>query len=279
VPDNLTEVVELVKTNSTPSFGQLPSIRVEAVGAIFGNTPIICGGYDYGSYYDFADTCISYQDSQWTQSHSMNEERLSAAGVQINSTTFWILGGYHASSDHDSTEFIIEGQNNGVPGPKLPYKLSHMCAVKFSAQEIFVIGGNNRNEVWIYDPQNGFSINQGPSLNVGRYGHSCSTLRDGEKTLIVAAGGILNGGELGSVEIYDPTDNTWHSGPSLPYDLYYGAMAESPDGRGVLLFGGRSDENYYEHRILEMRAGANSWNILDVTLENGRSYHAVIPLQ
>ena len=68
-------------------------------------------------------------------------------------------------------------------------------------------------------------------------------------------------------------------GPSLPYDLYYGAMAESPDGRGVLLFGGRSDENYYEDRILEMRAGANSWNILDVTLENGRSYHAVIPLQ
>ena len=66
VPDNLTEVVELVKTNSTPSFGQLPSIRVEAVGAIFGNTPIICGGYDYGSYYDFADTCISYQDSQCT---------------------------------------------------------------------------------------------------------------------------------------------------------------------------------------------------------------------
>ena len=133
-------VVELVKTNSTPSFGQLPSIRVEAVGAIFGNTPIICGGYDYGSYYDFADTCISYQDSQWTQSHSMNEERLSAAGVQINSTTFWILGG-DSGSLLDSTEFIIEGQTNGVLGPKLPYKLDRMCAVKLSDQEIFVIGG------------------------------------------------------------------------------------------------------------------------------------------
>ena len=55
-------------------------------------------------------------------------------------------------------------------------------------------------------------------------------------------------------------------------------MAESPDGRGVLLFGGASSENSNEDRILELRAGANSWNILDITLKNGRVYHAVIPL-
>ena len=40
----LTEVVELVKTNSTPSFGNLPSQRYVAVGAMFGNAPILCGG-------------------------------------------------------------------------------------------------------------------------------------------------------------------------------------------------------------------------------------------
>ena len=55
-------------------------------------------------------------------------------------------------------------------------------------------------------------------------------------------------------------------------------MAESPDGRGVLLFGGVSTENGYEKRILELRAGADSWNILNVTLENARWYHVVIPL-
>ena len=55
-------------------------------------------------------------------------------------------------------------------------------------------------------------------------------------------------------------------------------MAESPDGRGVLLFGGLSNENAYEDRILELRAGANSWNILNITLENGRFGHVVIPL-
>ena len=54
-------------------------------------------------------------------------------------------------------------------------------------------------------------------------------------------------------------------------------MAESPDGRGVILFGGISTENSYEKRILELRAGANSWNILDITLENGRKSHIAIP--
>ena len=66
------------------------------------------------------------------------------------------------------------------------------------------------------------------------------------------------------------------TGPSLPYGLYYSAMAESPDGRGVILFGGYSND--IEKRILELRAGADSWNFLNVTLENARYKHVVIPL-
>ena len=70
------------------------------------------------------------------------------------------------------------------------------------------------------------------------------------------------------------------TGPSLPYGLYDSAMAESPDGRGVILFGGDGTENYYEYenRILELRAGADSWNVLNVSLQNGRKFHVVIPL-
>ena len=68
------------------------------------------------------------------------------------------------------------------------------------------------------------------------------------------------------------------TGPSLPYGLRYSAMAELPDKRGVLLFGGVSTKNPYEKRILELRAGADSWNILNITLENARVNHVVIPL-
>ena len=68
------------------------------------------------------------------------------------------------------------------------------------------------------------------------------------------------------------------TGPSLPYGLEKSAMAESPDGRGVLLFGGLCTDYRKEKRILELRAGANSWNFLNVTLENARYSHAVILL-
>ena len=56
-------------------------------------------------------------------------------------------------------------------------------------------------------------------------------------------------------------------------------MAKSPDGRGVILFGGLRDENSHEKRILELPAGDNSWKILDKTFAEGRSQHVVIPLQ
>ena len=214
-----TEVVELVKTVSAPSFGQLPQCPLcyyGVVGTLFGNAPLLCGGHNiYSNMY--LDTCISYhQGSEWSQSQSMVQARGYAAGVKLNSTTFWILGGQDGSIRNgylNTTEFIIRGQTNGVLGPYLPYGMGDMCAVKFSEKEIFVIGGfPGRKEVWIYDPQNGFARTQGPSMISRRTYHSCSTMKDGRKTVIIAAGGYNGGQYLDTVEIYDPTDNAWHSG-------------------------------------------------------------------
>ena len=69
------------------------------------------------------------------------------------------------------------------------------------------------------------------------------------------------------------------TGPALPYGLTDSAMAKFSDGRGVLLFGGYSMENTFENRILELCAGADSWNVLNITLEVRRNEHIVIPLQ
>ena len=55
-------------------------------------------------------------------------------------------------------------------------------------------------------------------------------------------------------------------------------MAESPDGRGVLIFGGAAAAPGIQKNILELRAGADSWNILDVSMQSGRKDHVVIPL-
>ena len=70
------------------------------------------------------------ENSKWSHGHSMIKRRESSAGVQINSTTFWILGGRYENTStfvyHDTTEFINVGQVNGLPGPQLPYEMGSM---------------------------------------------------------------------------------------------------------------------------------------------------------
>ena len=68
-------------------------------------------------------------------------------------------------------------------------------------------------------------------------------------------------------------------GPSLPYKLYSSAMATSPDGGGVILFGGwNDDKGTKEDTLLELRFGADNWTILPQKLKRPRNLHLVIPI-
>ena len=69
------------------------------------------------------------------------------------------------------------------------------------------------------------------------------------------------------------------AGPELPYRLLYSAMATSPDGGGVILFGGyNSDKNEEEDTILELRFDADEWTELPQKLNQTRYGHVVIPI-
>ena len=69
------------------------------------------------------------------------------------------------------------------------------------------------------------------------------------------------------------------AGPSLPYKLLYSAMATSPDGGGVILFGGYNDDKSgSEDKILELKFDANEWTVLPQKLNQPRFSHVVIPI-
>ena len=69
------------------------------------------------------------------------------------------------------------------------------------------------------------------------------------------------------------------AGPNLPYKLYDSAMATSPDGGGVILFGGwNGDKGAAEDTLLELRFGADNWTILPQKLKQPRMSHVVIPI-
>ena len=68
------------------------------------------------------------------------------------------------------------------------------------------------------------------------------------------------------------------AGPNLPYKLYDSAMATSPDGGGVILFGGRNvDKHAKEDTILELRYDSDKWTTLPQKLKQPRWQHVVIP--
>ena len=60
-------------------------------------------------------------------------------------------------------------------------------------------------------------------------------------------------------------------------------MATSPDGNGVILFGGRDDGRYsVTASIFELRSDGKGWvgpwTTLTAKLQYPRSYHVVIPI-
>ena len=69
------------------------------------------------------------------------------------------------------------------------------------------------------------------------------------------------------------------AGPSLPYKLSRSAMATSPDGGGVILFGGyNGDKDVQEDTLLELRFGSDRWITLPQKLSQPRQKHVVIPI-
>ena len=73
-----------------------------------------------------------------------------------------------------------------------------------------------------------------------------------------------------------PISNFHTTGPTLPLTyLYDSVMTESPDG-GVLIFGGQNGD--VPDKILKLKAGANSWEILNKTMKNPHHQHTVIPI-
>ena len=75
------------------------------------------------------------------------------------------------------------------------------------------------------------------------------------------------------------------TGPGLPYPIIGGSMASSPDGNGVILFGGyrlAAPEGRYIDSILELRSDgqgwARNWKTHTIKLQNARGYHVVIPV-
>ena len=73
------------------------------------------------------------------------------------------------------------------------------------------------------------------------------------------------------------------TGPSLPYGIGASSLATSPDGNGVILFGGLGGQTIdFLDSILELRSDGQgwvgSWTTLTAKLQTPRYSHVVTPV-
>ena len=128
------------------------------------------------------------------------------------------MGGDNGNQFLDTTEFIQLNETYGIPGPKLPYGIRNMCAVKVSEDKIFVMGGeigskSNANDfVWIFNPQDEFTYTEGPKLPYAKFLPQCGLMKDETHSYIVVAGGKGSAGADQSVEIFNLTTLEWTTG-------------------------------------------------------------------
>ena len=209
---------------------------------ILQNQLLICGGYDKNrrdkSYYSKDCSVVL---PKYKKLFEMLKPRDAASIVEISQDSLWITGGYVLNPGFNpfnpmtatnysiivekSTE-IISLNRPPIEGKSLPFAICNHSMVAVDQNSIYIIGGNLDGDIsrdcWIIDPTNNFDLKPGPSLQVGRIGHSSSKIKINRKIYLVVAGGYgqNNGrsGSLDSVELLDTTSphQGWISGNYKP---------------------------------------------------------------
>ena len=98
------------------------------------------------------------------------------------------------------------------------------------------VAGTATSSVEIYDPTKQ-TFSAGPSLSIGRAGHTATVLPDG-RVLVIGGYGQLGSRSTSSVEIYDPATNQWSTAAPMTYGRSGHAAVLLADGRVMVIGGG-----------------------------------------
>ena len=197
---------------SCADLADFPVSNGGAVGANLHGTPIVCGGYSSGTYYQ---TCYKLTNGGWQEFASMNEKRYTAAGIMFKNK-FHVFGGYDASSRLQTSE-IISIDGSVEYGPELPEAVYYHAITSINST-VSLLSGGCRTSATCSSPLTRFfnhetqAFSSGPSLLEGRYWHGSATIVDKvtKAKIPMVTGGYGNAGRLDSTELL--INGMWQSG-------------------------------------------------------------------
>ena len=251
-------LVFLLVTNPSPQtrdrwqlLDDMPDPRGEVAADVVDDRMIVAGGLRGLTTTSRAVSALA--DGVWTRGPALPEGRHHAAGAGLDGA-FYLSGG--AASVRDWTPLANLWRLRPGGGWEL---LSDMPDGRQGHDmvaldgKLYVIGGVGGADVLIYDPLRGWT--RGAPIAVAR-DHLRAVAWESE---IWALAGRVDGAPQTRVDVYDPADDTWRPGPSLPEPMSAMAVGVLGDELHVVggedpgLFGGVIDD----HVVL--REGSNAW--------------------
>ena len=171
------------------------------------SSPLICGGNAQNTKCTVVGKPSLYVE--------LIQSRSYAASVVLPDQSLWVVGGDDGHFSLSSTEFVSIDKSSKA-GPELTFSIKKHGMVLID-NKVYIIGGwqgrvNSNQKVWIADLLNDFSISEGPSLDVPRFGHTCGKMIVNGSILIVVAGGSDGSNCLDSVEILECESDKWTQG-------------------------------------------------------------------
>jgi hypothetical protein len=161
----------------------------------------------------------------WVLGYSLNKGRYQA-GVATKSfgnkslEVVAITGGYTSLYRDDNTLEIRTPNGLSLTNSTIPTEVHLHCNVFVNESTLILIGGFQEDSSYSAKTYylNGIEWSDGPSLSIGRNGHSCARIRQNgssQSFSIIVVGGynFYAGGHMNSVEILDEGASSWRPGP------------------------------------------------------------------
>ncbi len=258
------EIVDL--SDGTPTcdpVADYPLSVFEAVGAFIDGRPRVCGGHDG---VEVTDKCYQYmhESNQWREVKEMLTPRYKQGSSLVDSTTWFITGGYNAA--HLDTTEVWQDEAFAY-GPPLPQPLRDHCQLTINSSHVMVLGGHNgtvsTTSVHMLDWDSGDWLTM-PDLPFTIGNDVCGLIENSQNGQEVVA--CSRGYKC---QIFSFRSNEWREGPSMEEDILYEAAMVQLQKNFVVVGGWLSNE-VDSNSVYEFDQEGCRWVTKAATLEVAR---------
>lgn len=132
-------------------------------------------------------------------------------------------------------------------------------------------GGNYKNDLWQYNPEEDEWIPKTALPATGRSGSTSFVIGD----IVYLIGGRNDtSNALDEVWAYDMTNDSWSQQDEFPFGGRWRASGITINGKGYLIFG-RDENGYFRKNLVEYDPEEDDWSIVGTFPEFGRTHAAI----